>query len=144
MLTTSIKNGLISGIKCCWFLIKIIVPVYFFITALNHTPAMDWLTSVFTPLMSAFRMPGEAALPLITGVFLDEYGVIAAIRAVNITGFSVTMIAIMTLISHSLIVEAAIMQRIGLSAAFFTLYRLAASVIVGFGLSFVGVVLNLW
>jgi len=144
MLKESIKNGAISGVKCCWFLIKIIVPVFFFITALKHTPAMDWLVSVCTPLMGVFRLPGEAALPLITGIFLDEYGVLAAIKAVGMTGYAITVVAVMTLISHSLILEAAISKKFGLSITFFTVYRLMASAIVGLVLSMAGVVFNLW
>ena len=144
MLASSIGRGVISGAKTCWFLIKIIVPVYLFITILKNTPAMDWLISAFTPLMGAFRLPGEAAVPIITGFFLDEYGVIAAIKAVNLTGFSITIVALMTLIAHSLIVEAAIVKKMGLSATFFTLYRLIAAVITGLVLSFAGTVFNLW
>jgi len=144
MLTTSIKNGAISGIKSSWFLIKIIVPVYFIITILNNTPAMDWLTAAASPLVAVFNLPGEAAVPLMTAVFLDEYGVIAAIKAVNLTGFGVTVIAVMTLISHSLILEAAISKKLGLSATFFTAYRLLASVLCGLVLNLIGTVLNLW
>ena len=140
----SAKNGAISGVKCCWFLIKVIIPVYLFITALKHTPALDWLATFFAPLMGAFRLPGEAALPLMTGIFLDEYGVIAAIKAVNLAGFSVTIVAVMTLFSHSLLVESAIIRKMGLSALFFNAYRVAAAVVSGFVLSIVGVVLGLW
>ena len=144
MLTTSIKKGFINGLKCCWFLIKIIIPVYLLITILKHTPVMDWLVTLFTPFMGAFNLPGEAAVPLITAIFLDEYGVIAAIRAVELTGYSVAIVAVMTLISHSLFIEAAIIRKLDLSVTFFTAYRLTASIVVGFALSFIGVVFNLW
>jgi spore maturation protein SpmB len=144
MLAGSIKNGFISGLGTCWFLIKIIIPVYLFITVLKNTPAMDWLTKAFAPLMGVFHMPGEAAVPIISGMLLDEYGVIAAIKAVGLTGFSVTVVALMTLIAHSLIVEAAIAKKMGLSVTFFTLYRLIASILAGFALSLAGVALNLW
>ena len=144
MLITSVKNGAISGVKCCWFLIKIIIPVYFFITVLKYSPAMDLLVSAFSPLMSIFHLPGEAAVPLISGFILDEYAVIAAVKAMHITGFSITIIAVMTLISHGLFIEAAITKKLGLSATFLTLYRLTASVIAGLALSLMGTVFNLW
>ena len=144
MLVKSIKNGFINSLKICLFLIKIIVPVYLFITVLKHSPVMGWLVSIFTPLMGVFHLPGEAAVPLITGLVLDEYSAIAAIRAVNLTGYAVTVVAVMTLISHSLFVEAAIVRKMGLSAAFFTLYRLTAALSVGLTLGIVGTVLNLW
>lgn len=144
MLVLSIKNGFISGLKTCWFLIKVIIPVYLFITILKNTPAMDWLVIVFTPLVGAFGLPGEAALPLITGMMLDEYGVIAAINAVGLTGYAIAVVAVMTLIAHSLFVEGAIVKKLGHSVTFFTAYRLIAAVLMGLALNFIGVVLNLW
>jgi len=144
MIVKSIKNGFISGVKCCWFLIKVIVPVYFCITILKNTPAMDWLASLFAPLMGVFRLPGEAAVPLITTIALDEYGVIAAIKAVGLTGFAVTVVGVMSMITHSIIVEAAILNRMGMNAVFFAAYRIFASIIVGLVLSALGVVFHLW
>jgi len=144
MLTTSIKKGLLSGLKSYWFLIKIIIPVYLFITILKHTPVMDALISAFTPLMSIFRLPGEAAVPLITGLIIDEYGIIAAVKAVELTGYAVTVVIMMTVFSHSLFVEGVIIKKLGLSVTFFTTYRLIISIITGFVLSYAGVVFGLW
>jgi len=144
MLTTSIKKGIISGVKCCWFLIKVIIPVYLFITVLRHTPAMDYLVVVFAPFMGIFGLPGEAALPIITGYMLDEYAVIAAIGAVELSGYAVTVVAVMAILAHSLFVEGAIVRKLGLSVTFFTIYRLLAAGIVGLALNFIGVVFNLW
>ena len=144
MLIDSIKNGVKSGLKTFWFLIKIIIPVYLFITILKHTPAMDWLVSVFAPFMGVFNLPGEAALPIITGMILDEFGIISAIKAVNLTGFTVTAVSAMALTAHSLLVEGAIVKKMGLSVVLFTAYRIIGAVIVGFILRFLGVVFNLW
>jgi len=144
MLALSIKNGFISGVKCCWFLIKVIIPVYLFITVLKHTPAMDWLTAMFAPFMGVFGLPGEAALPIITGFVLDDYGAIAAIKAVGLSGYSVLIVAVMTLITHSLFVEGAIVRKLGLRVTFFTTYRLIATVVMGLAFNFAGVALGLW
>jgi len=133
-----------NGIRCCWFLIKVIIPVYFFITILRHTPAMDMLVNWFAPFMGLFGLSGEAALPIITGYLLDEYAVIAAMGAVELSGYSVTIVAVMALIAHSLPVEGAIVRKLGLSATFFTIHRILAAMIVGVALNFIGVVLNLW
>ena len=144
MFIESVKNGILSGLKTSWFLIKVIVPVYLCITIFRHTPAMDWLVSVAAPFMGVFHLPGEAAVPFIAGIVLDEYGVIASIKAVSLTGYSVTLVAVMTLVSHSIVVEMAILNRMELSAVFFTAYRLFFSAVIGFALSAIGVVLNIW
>jgi len=144
MLKTAVKNGFINGIKYSWFLIKIIIPVYFLITAIKYSPAMDWLVTIFTPVAGVFNLPGEAAVPLISAFVLDEYGAIAAIKAVNLSGYSVTVVAVMTLISHSLIIETAILKKMSLNAVFFNTYRLFWSIAAGLALNVAGVALSLW
>lgn len=96
----------------------------------------------FAPAMGLFHLPGEAALPVITGFLLDEYGVIAAIRAVNLSGFHAMIVAVMVLPAHSLIVEGAIIKKLGQSATFFTIYRLIAAVIAGLVVSLLGVMIS--
>ena len=144
MFPDTIKKGFLSGLKCCWFLTKIIVPVYFLITVLKHTPVMDWLVRLFEPAMSVFHLPGEAAVPIITGFFLDEYGVIAAIKAVELTGFSVTVVAVMTIVAHSLVIEGAIIKKMEMSAVFFTTARLISAAAIGLIFSGIGVIFHLW
>ena len=105
---------------------------------------MDWLVGLLAPLMGILHLPGEAAFPLIAAFAVDDYGVIAAMKAVNITGYALAVISVMTMISHAIIMEAAISKKIGLSVMFFTTYRLTASIIVGLILSTAGVMLDLW
>ncbi len=137
MLVQSIRAGAKSGLKQCWMLIKIIVPVFVGITVIRHTPVMDILVGAFRPMMGIFNLPGEAAVPWITGMFLDEYANIAAIKAVGLAGFDITILTIMTVMAHSLFIESAIIKKLGLSILFFTTYRLLFAVILGvlFGLA---------
>ena len=60
-------------------------------------------------------------------------GAIAAIKAVGLSGFDITILSIMVMFAHSLFVEAAIIKKMGLSLMFFTCYRLAAAVLAGIG-----------
>lgn len=137
MLIDAIKVGFKKGLYCCWTLIKIMVPIYICITFIKYSPLMDWLVAGFSPVMGIFRLPGEAAVPWITGMFSDEYGAIAAIKAVGLTGMDITVVSIMIMLAHSLFVEAAIIKKMGLSLLFFTCYRLIAAILAGvvFGLA---------
>ena len=74
MLINSMKTGLRNGLHCCWSLIKIMVPIYVCITFVKYTPLMDMIVNAFSPVMTIFHLPGEAAVPWITGLFSDEYG----------------------------------------------------------------------
>lgn len=131
MLREAVITGTRKGLSYCIALMKIIVPVYIAIIIARHTPFMGWLAGVFGPVMGIFHLPGEGAVPLITGFFLDEYAVIAAIKAVGLTGFDVTIVAMMSIIAHSLFIESAIIKKLGLSMAFFTGYRLFFAVVLG-------------
>lgn len=136
MLIGAVKVGFKKGILCCWTLIKIIVPVYVAITFVKYTPIMDWIIGIFSPIMGLFHLPGQAAVPWITSFFLDEYGAIAAMKAVGLAGMEITIMSIMVIMAHSLFIEAAIIKKLNLSIIFFTSYRLIAAVVLGiiFGL----------
>ncbi len=141
MLINAVKVGFKKGLVCCLTLIKIILPIYICITFIKYSPVMGWIVSLFSPVMGIFHLPGEAAVPWITGLFSDEYGAIAAIKAVGLTGFEITVVSIMVMFAHSLFVEAAIIKKLGLSLLFFTGYRLIAAILAGIIFGFVGGVL---
>ncbi len=138
MLINAIKVGFKKGLFCCFTLIKIMLPIYICITFIKYSPAMGWIVGVFSPIMGIFHLPGEAAVPWITGLFSDEYGAIAAIKAVGLTGFEITVVSIMVMFAHSLFVEAAIIRKLGLSLLFFTSYRMIVAVVAGIVFGYVG------
>ncbi len=131
MLISAIRVGFRKGLLCCWTLIKIMLPVYICITFIKYSPVMGWIVGIFSPFMGLFHLPGEAAVPWITGLFSDEYGAIAAIKAVGLKGYEITVVSIMVMFAHSLFVEAAIIKKLDLSLLFFTCYRLVAAIIAG-------------
>lgn len=141
MFINSVKAGLKNGILCSWMLIKIIVPVFILITFIKYTPIMDWLIKLFEPVMGIFGLPGEASVPYITAMLLDEYGAIAGIKAVGLTGYHVTIISMMTILAHSFIIESAILKKLDLSVTFFTSYRFITSALMGIVLGIAGGVL---
>lgn len=131
MLLQSIKIGFNKGIKTLLFLSKIIIPVYIFVTILKYTPIMTAAGKIFSPFMRLFNLPGEAAIPFISGVFLDEYGAIAAMKVIKLTDWQITTIAIMVLFFHTIFIESALLKKMGLSISFFTLFRFALVIVFG-------------
>ncbi len=138
MLLDAVKTGAKRGFSYSLMLIRIIIPVYIAITVAKHTPFMDWLSLIFEPVMGLFHLPGEAAVPFITGLFLDEYAAIAAIKAVGLVGFEISVAAIMTIIAHSLFIESAIIKKLELSITFFAVYRLIFAIALGILFGFIG------
>lgn len=117
MLLQSIKQGTRHGIETTLMLGKIIVPIYFFVTFLRHTPTIDWIARAFEPLMNFFNLPGEAALILVMGNLLSLYSGVGAIQALSLGTFEITLLAIMLNFSHSLFVETAVATKLKVSGA---------------------------
>lgn len=139
MMVNSIKTGLKKGLETTWLLGKIIIPVYFTITFLKYTPVIDWIANIFNPVMALFNLPGEAAIILVVGNFLNLYAAVGAIKAVELTPLEVTTIAMMLSFSHSLIVETAVTKRLGVSAIKVILIRLGLAIVSGLVVGRLGV-----
>lgn len=131
ILIKSIKTGFIKGIETTWMLGKVVVPVYLIVTILKYTPVIDWITSLFTPLMTLFNLPGEAAIILVLGNVLNIYAAIGAISAINLSAMEVTVISIMLSFSHSLLIETAVTKKLGIGVKKVVLIRVGLAVISG-------------
>ena len=145
MLFQSIKQGTRNGIETTLMLGKIIVPVYFFVTILRHTPAIDFIARSFEPLMSFFNLPGESAMILVMGNLLSLYSSIGAIQALSLNTFEVTLLAVMLNFSHSLFVETAVATKLNVSGMKIVALRVGLMLISGliFG-TMAGGVLQKW
>ncbi|MBP2026240.1 hypothetical protein J2Z35_000029 [Acetoanaerobium pronyense] len=132
MFVNSVKEGAKKGLDTTLMLGKIIIPVYFFITFLSHTPALDYIAKLFEPFMNFFNLPGEAAIVLVMGNFLNLYAAIGAIKALSLNPFEVTVIALMLSFSHSLFMETAVVKKLKVSATNVVLLRV--SLMLGIGL----------
>ncbi len=131
LLCSAIKDGFFKAIKTGIMLLKIVLPVYAIVVIIKYSPALPWLQNTCAPAMGFFHLPAEAVVPIITGFFTDEYGVAAALSNFPFTVGQITTVAMITLVFHSIPVEAAVAQRIGMSAWKFTLFRLVFAVITG-------------
>ena len=127
----AIKDGIIKGLRTGLFLLKIMIPVYLVVVLVKYSPLMPWLEKIFTPAMRIFNLPADGVVPIITGIFTDEYGVIAAMGGFDFTTAGITTIAMISLTFHSIPVESAIAQKIGFPAVPFGLFRLVSAIFIG-------------
>jgi hypothetical protein len=81
--------------------------------------------------MHVFALPGDAAVPIVTGVFSDEYGVVAAMSGFDFSAAQITTIAMIILCFHTIPLEAAIGHQIGFNPAKYTAYRFVMAVATG-------------
>jgi hypothetical protein len=136
---TQLKTGFIAGLKTGWhsfiWMCEIIIPVSFLVTLLQWSGWLDKIHFILNPLMSFLNLPPEAALPIITGMLINIYAVIAAVTALPFTIAQMTLIAIFSLICHNLIMEGIVQHRSGINVIKATLTRIAAAVLTVFVVS---------
>ena len=138
MLLGSIKTGIKKGIETLWLLSKTIIPVYILVTILNNTPVIGWITALFEPLMGVFNLSGEAAIVLVIGNVLDTYSAVGAIKAIQLSAMEITTLSIMISISHSLLVESAVIKKLGFKVSHALIIRIGLAIIFGIIIGKVG------
>jgi hypothetical protein len=110
------KNGFANGLKTSFLLLKVIIPVFALIKVLEHTPVISWISQYCDPLMRFVGLPGEAALAVVTGMFLNFYAAIGIIIALGLTAWQITIIAVILSCCHELVIETAIIKKTGIRA----------------------------
>jgi spore maturation protein SpmB len=138
MLITAIKIGFFKAIKTVIMLLRIVLPVYALVVVVRYSPLMPFLQDTFAPAMGLFGLPGDAIIPIVTGAFTDEYGAIAVMNQLVLTSAQVTTIAIMVMMAHTIPVEAAIAQKVGLNWGKFTIFRIAMAILSGLLVGWMG------
>ncbi|MDH5185537.1 MAG: nucleoside recognition protein [candidate division WOR-3 bacterium] len=112
-------------------LMKIIVPVYTMMTILSYTPVIKFLADWLKPAMKIFGLPGESALALILGNFINLYAAIGVIPLLHLTPWQTTTIALMLLTSHSQLLETSVFFKLKTRAIFLLILRLSVAIMVG-------------
>jgi len=127
----TIKRGLVHGFSVVFVLAKTIIPIYFVITFLEHTPVMELLAKGLTPYMSVLGLPGEAAIALVLGFLLNIYAALGAIVSLDLTLKQINIIATILLVAHSLPLETAVSQSTGIKAWPLIVVRLGVAFTAG-------------
>jgi hypothetical protein len=120
-------NALPPAFKTGLWLLSVTVPVSFAVLLLKVTGVLGVLARIFSPVFSLFGMPGESALVFATACLLNIYSCIAVIETLGLTGRTVTILALMCLISHNLPVESVVQRKTGSHLRQMVFIRLVAS-----------------
>lgn len=128
-------STLAPAMKTGLWMIKITVPVSFGVLLLKLTGLLPVIAGGFAPLFALFGMPGESALVFVTAGLVNIYACIGVMETLGLGGHTITILALMCLISHSLPVETAVQKKTGSSFWAIVMVRLAASLAGAFFLS---------
>jgi hypothetical protein len=119
----TVKRGFLYSLHITWELSKVIVPAFILVTLLKHTPVFNLIADWGQPLMKLFGLPGEAAMPITIGMFINQYLAIGALSAMDLTAKEITISALILCICHELPVESAVVKRTGVDVWLFVLTR---------------------
>jgi hypothetical protein len=110
----TLMRGLHTGLVTTWELGKVVFPITLLVKVLQHTPILPWIIQLLTPLMKWIGLPGEAAIPLVLGNFLNLYAAIGAMLSLSLSVKHVFILALMLSFSHNIFVESAVASKLGL------------------------------
>ncbi|AOO65843.1 nucleoside recognition protein [Sulfurospirillum halorespirans] len=127
----SVQKSLKTSLKSSWTILKLIVPIYILADVLFYYNLLSHITFIFKPLVSLLGLPQEAALAIVSGLFLNLYAAIAFAAPLGLDAKEWTVLALFLGIAHALIVETEIMKRLGLSRIYSILLRLSVGLLVG-------------
>lgn len=133
----SVKQVLPGTFKTCIWLIKITVGVSFAILFLKYFDILPWISRFLSPVFHHLGLPGEAALPYVTGYFVNVYAAISVAVAFDFDVRTLTILSVMVLCSHNMVTETAVQKKTGTSAVRIVLVRTLSAFILAFLLNLI-------
>ncbi len=126
-LRSCVKDAIPPSLKTGLWLLSITVPVSFAVFIFKMTGVLEIIAHFFAPAFSFIGLPGESAIVFTTACLLNVYSSIAVIQTLGLVGRTVTILALMCLISHNLPVEGMVQGKTGSSVFKMILIRLFTS-----------------
>jgi hypothetical protein len=122
-----IREAVPKATKTIVWLLKIMLPVALAVGFLQYWGVMEWLAQYLSPVFTHIGLPGISAIVFITSLFLPLYSALAIIATLTLGMREITILAVMCLISHSLIVETAVQKKTGSSVLIMLFVRIGMS-----------------
>ena len=136
-LIDSSRLGFDRGVDVFLQLSYIMIPVYIATALLKLTPAIDYISGLFEPLMEYIGLPGSSAIALVTGTFVNLYAAAAVVAGLDMSGRQLTILALILGFSHSQILETAIIGKMKAKPYYVTPLRVFFGIFAGFILNLI-------
>lgn len=125
------RHALVAALRAYARIANVVLPTYVAVVLFKHSPLLPWTVERMAPLMSAFGLPGEAALVLVLGMSINIYAAIAACAGLALTAGQATTIALVLGFAHNLFVESAVLLRLTPRGPAWIALRIAAGLVAG-------------
>jgi hypothetical protein len=135
-----LKTGFFSGLKKGWgaflWVAKILLPISLAVALLQWSGWLYKVDFVLNPIMNLINLPSEAAFPILSGLFINIYAAIAILTVVPFSLGQMTLIAVFTLVAHSVIVETIIQHKSGINGFKIVVIRFLTAIVTVLLISF--------
>lgn len=128
----SFRHSLKNALKSASIILKLIIPIYILADVLFYYNVLGYVSFLVKPLTSVLSLPPEAALSIISGMFLNLYAAIAFAAPLGLSPKEWTILAVFLGICHALVVETVVMKKIGISKSYSIALRLFGGLIVAY------------
>lgn len=118
-----VRESLRSAVASALLILKFVVPLYLLADVLLYFDLLRHLGFLFAPFTSLLDLPPEAAVALAGGVLINIYAGIAFAAPLGLSPYQWTILAVFLGVCHSMIVESAIMAKLGISYGYSILLR---------------------
>ena len=122
------RRSLGSAVHSAWLIVQLVVPLYILADILLYFDLLHHVTFLFAPVTGFLGLPPEAAMAIAGGVLLNLYAAIAFAAPLGLSPCQWTILAVFLGVCHSMIVECAVMKRLGVS----TIYSVILRVVMAF------------
>lgn len=119
LLRESLRSAVTSGL----LILKYVVPFYILADILLYFDVLKYLGFLFAPFTTLLDLPPEAAVALAGGVLINIYAAIAFAAPLELSPYQWTILAVFLGVCHSMLVESAIMAKLGISSLYSVLLR---------------------
>lgn len=128
----SYQQSLKTSLKSSLIILKLVVPIYIIADVLFFYDLLSHISFLFEPITSFLHLPPETALSIVSGMLLNLYAAIAFAAPLDLSPKEWTILAVYLGICHALLVETAIMTKLGISKYYSIALRVISGLIVGF------------
>ena len=125
------RRGLRRGMRTSWILFRVMIPTFIAVDLLARLGVIEVIGRFCAPVMGLFRLPGESAIPVLLGLFINVVAATAALGALGLSSGQILTLGLMIGIGHSIVVETAVTKAAGARAGRLLLYGIILSIVVG-------------
>ena len=127
MVNFNVKETINSSFKSSILILKLVIPLYIFADILIYFGWLEYISFIFEPITNILHLPSSTALSLAAGIFLNIYAAIAFAAPLGLSSYEWTILGLFLGVCHSMLIESAIMKKIGISFVYSFALRISVA-----------------